>query len=81
MFVYYSSVSRSHADTSNSIVPQVCLNVTPVLAGLLFTYTSYAVTAAVIAAWNMVHSRHVGRVGQCLESRAKNSLSYILDIL
>ena len=62
-------------------MPQVCLNVTPVLAGLLFTYTSYAVTAAVIAAWNMVHSRHVGRVGQCLERRVKNSLSCILDIL
>ena len=32
----------------------VCLNLAPVLAGLLFSYTSYAVTAIVIAAWNLV---------------------------
>ena len=32
----------------------VCLNVAPILAGILFSYTTYAVTAVVIAAWNIV---------------------------
>ena len=32
----------------------VCQNVTPMLAGLLFSYTTYSVTALVIAAWNLV---------------------------
>ena len=27
---------------------------TPVLAGLLFSYTSYSITALAIAAWNLV---------------------------
>ena len=32
----------------------VCLNITPILAGLLFSYSSYAIAASVIAAWNLL---------------------------
>ena len=32
----------------------VCFNLTPILAGLLFSYSTYAIAATVIAAWNLI---------------------------
>lgn len=44
----------AHMNAVFRTIDLTCLTATPVLAGLLFTYINYVVTAAVIGVWNLV---------------------------